>query len=256
MAIEKYQKLTKNEQGSDYVVGNLHGNLRQLKFLLTKLNFNIYSDRLIATGNLIDKGPHNLECLELLREPWFYSVRGNHEDMLLDYLMPKGAATKRYPLNQWQEHGGDWFKISKQQNRVVDLTRIVATLPLVINVDNRFNIVQSELYATSEGLDITQSDLESWRFNAAEENEMLWGREIPNARFEMHRPNINWTICGNELIRKPATKCKHLFINTGVHVEGSLTIIELPKTGLSVKIHRLDVKSNAFSTIELNLNLA
>ena len=25
-------------------------------------------------------------CLELLAEPWFYAVRGNHEIMMLDYF--------------------------------------------------------------------------------------------------------------------------------------------------------------------------
>lgn len=252
---EKFKLLTENIEGTDYVVGNVHGCYRQLRFLLAKLRFNTSADRLISTGNLIDKGPDSLECLELLREDWFYSVRGNHEDMMLDYLFPKVAASKSYGHGFWAEHGGDWFKISKHQNRVIDLARKVAKLPLVISIDNRFNVVQAELLSNGDGTEIIQSDLKQWNFTKAEENEMMWGRNIPEARFEMFRPDLNWTICGSEAVKKPGTKCKHLFINTGVHINGCLTIIEIPKSGLTVKIHRLDVKSNAFSTIEYNLSL-
>ncbi|MGL9724118.1 metallophosphoesterase [Sodalis sp. (in: enterobacteria)] len=32
-------------------------------------------------GDLIDRGPQSEACLPLLENPWFRSVRGNHEQM-------------------------------------------------------------------------------------------------------------------------------------------------------------------------------
>ena len=53
---------------------------------LKQRHFNPDTDLLIPVGDIIDRGPDSLKCLQLMQENWFYAVRGNHEQMALDAL--------------------------------------------------------------------------------------------------------------------------------------------------------------------------
>jgi len=79
-----YKRLEPNNQGRDFVVGDIHGSYQMLDLALAQVNFNTANDRLISVGDLVDRGPESLRCLEFLRQPWFFAVRGNHEDVLID----------------------------------------------------------------------------------------------------------------------------------------------------------------------------
>ena len=78
----KVQYLPLNTLGKDYVIGDLHGCYVLLILLLHQVKFNPNVDRLISVGDLVDRGNNSLECFNLLNRPWFYSVLGNHEDLL------------------------------------------------------------------------------------------------------------------------------------------------------------------------------
>lgn len=68
------------------MVGDLHGHRHLLEDELDRIGFNPTRDRVLSGGDLIDRGPDSLGTLELLEEPWFHAVLGNHELMLLNYL--------------------------------------------------------------------------------------------------------------------------------------------------------------------------
>lgn len=76
-----------NYEGRDFLIGDLHGCYDELIKLLNYVKFNSQFDRLFATGDLIDRGPKSSECLDLLSKPWFFSVLGNHEDLLIDKIL-------------------------------------------------------------------------------------------------------------------------------------------------------------------------
>lgn len=92
---------TENTAGTDYFVGDLHGCYDLLIETLDNLRFCTGVDRLFCTGDLIDRGPDSVKCLGLLREPWFFSVRGNHDQFLLDGV---GNGDKL----MWTMNGGEW----------------------------------------------------------------------------------------------------------------------------------------------------
>lgn len=73
--------LNANTEGRDFVVGDIHGCYDELMILLRAIKFNPLYDRVICTGDLIDRGTKSKECVELLQEPWFFSVFGNHEEI-------------------------------------------------------------------------------------------------------------------------------------------------------------------------------
>ena len=57
---------------STYVVGDIQGCFEPFQHLLAQVRFNPDKDRLWSTGDLVNRGPQNLETLR-----WFYTHRDN-----------------------------------------------------------------------------------------------------------------------------------------------------------------------------------
>jgi hypothetical protein len=70
------------------IVGDTHGCLTELLELLDAVNYQEGLDRLVFVGDLIDRGPDPLGVLRLARESCAESVRGNHENSLLESRKP------------------------------------------------------------------------------------------------------------------------------------------------------------------------
>ncbi|HBO16326.1 MAG TPA: diadenosine tetraphosphatase [Porticoccaceae bacterium] len=68
-----------------YAVGDIHGCLDGLKSVLAQVNFDPSNDRLIATGDLVNRGPQSLDTLRFCRDlgTSFATVLGNHDLHLL-----------------------------------------------------------------------------------------------------------------------------------------------------------------------------
>lgn len=105
-------ELPENTRGRDFVVADLHGHLPLLDRALAARGFDRTCDRVLAVGDLIDRGPASADVLALLAEPWFASVRGNHEQALLDWidalLEERPAAEVRTLAGRHFGIGGDW----------------------------------------------------------------------------------------------------------------------------------------------------
>jgi serine/threonine protein phosphatase 1 len=107
--------LPANSNGRDFVVGDLHGCFDLLDRLLDHARFDPACDRLFSVGDLVDRGPDSLRSLEFLDAPWFYAVKGNHEDLLLEFFEPYLASGQ---MDYWDEivtsdlwlNGGEWVE--------------------------------------------------------------------------------------------------------------------------------------------------
>lgn len=70
-----------------FIVGDIHGEINQLKKCLEIVNFDFEKDQLIQLGDVVDRGPDSYGCIELLlkiRNTVF--IKGNHDDCWFQYL--------------------------------------------------------------------------------------------------------------------------------------------------------------------------
>ena len=116
-----------NQRGRDFFVGDVHGCFSELLRELEQRAFDPTRDRLFACGDLIDRGPQSLACLRLIQEDWFYSVLGNHEEMLVAVLT-SDEATAPFARRLHEQNGGDWARELSAEERN-ECLRLIESLP-------------------------------------------------------------------------------------------------------------------------------
>ena len=82
-------------QGRLLCVGDIHGSARELEILLAAVAPGP-ADQLVFLGDYVDRGPASNEVIALLvdlqaRLPGTVFLRGNHEEMMMDFLGMEGA---------------------------------------------------------------------------------------------------------------------------------------------------------------------
>lgn len=125
------ERFDANKRGRDFFVGDIHGHRDQLLQQLGELGFKRENDRLFSVGDLIDRGPDSMGCLELVEEPWFFATLGNHEELFIDRF------NRRY-IDQALLHrrvGGKWADVLEDdEERCKRYLKIVLSLPVAIEV--------------------------------------------------------------------------------------------------------------------------
>lgn len=219
-------------------MGDLHGCYELLEQLLEEVAFNKTHDRLFSVGDLIDRGPNSLRCLDLLAEPWFYAVQGNHEFMMIDFFMEylgNGQLKNLDDINEtgFLENGGDWIieyfqptgkYMSEQFNRCLAMVLKMPQVLVVGEGDTRFHVIHAEL-VRSDHRSATQmvwldSDIDRW-LNGEEIDintldRLYWGRKLMSG--EANNPlqiGLATTFCGHTVAKRPRKVFSHLCIDTG-----------------------------------------
>ena len=199
-----------NEVGKDFIVGDIHGCLDQLKFQLSVTGFDKSKDRLFSVGDLIDRGPDSAEVLELLETKWFHPVRGNHEDFMVDALASEHS---RFDIQIWYQNGGSWLE---REN--LDLMKWVAEqidtkVPLTITVKTKYGNI---------GICHAQPPCRNWkdcedqRLNDHQIQTALWARSLIESNLDMWKcENIDLTIHGHTPVLEYKQVGNALFIDTG-----------------------------------------
>ena len=126
-----HKNIPANHKGQDFFVGDIHGEYDLLLTTLAQCQFNFECDRLFSVGDIVDRGVDSIACLELLHKPWFYAVRGNHEEML---LADEDSELARIHRNA----GGEWFFqcSSQEQSRLKAL--VEQYCPFAFTIESKF----------------------------------------------------------------------------------------------------------------------
>jgi serine/threonine protein phosphatase 1 len=211
-----------NTTGRDFVVGDLHGEFSQFAELRKAVSFDTARDRIFCVGDLIDRGEDSEAVLGLLSESWFFSVIGNHEQMLLM------TANDMKFRGWWVDNGGGWCATRSIQR----CAEAVFDLPLAISVgdgEERFNVIHAEFFGSD-------TDLDAGNFDAEVRERLLWGRSlVPGHADHISQHGLSPTYCGHTIVKAPFNIGRHHFIDTGAFTaDGALTMVE-PKTGVAVR---------------------
>lgn len=219
-----FKRFDKNEAGSDYVVGDIHGCFPMLQSALDRLGFNPETDRLFSVGDMVDRGPHSYHSLEWLQRPWFHAVRGNHEQMCIE------SDPGMHLVN-----GGAWFVslVDAEQNAIRDE---FDCLPIAMEVDTADGLV-GIVHAEVPGDDWEQ--FRSWLISGGVSFEhlerfALWGRDLIRGRSGFSGVSGVGMVCVGHTPLKEATNLHNvLYLDTGACFGKKLTLacIQGPRAG-------------------------
>jgi len=214
-----------NTVGRDFVVGDMHGCYKDFSNKLKEISFDTEKDRMFSVGDLVDRGPDSMGCLRLIEKPWFHSVKGNHEDMMVGALLEEDD-------NQyygWLNNGGLWARdCVETEEELIEWAKKARDLPIVINVacgEHMIGICHAQPPKSYD-----------WKYieNPASEVVMLWGR----TRVTMHHKhvikNIDWTFHGHTPVSKVAHLGNTTFLDTGCVFDEKypLTVLEFSDKGV------------------------
>lgn len=227
-------RLPANFAGRDIIIGDLHGHPEILYRLLGQAKFDPARDRVISTGDLVDRGPDSLGCLEFLNQPWFFAVRGNHEQNLAAMIATTATAIDRGQSipdtiadlsDAVARMSAAWFPqwlAGRAFDRQEAIYTRIMSLPHILAVGDgrqRFNVVHADLMeaglSSDERIDAAHGLQDDNR-----ELALLWSRtayrclqdgyDVPDSD---QRLSLNF--CGHNATSLLMTWGRHMFIDTG-----------------------------------------
>jgi len=255
-----FVELPVNTSGRDFIVGDLHGQFDRLMAVLNVVEFSSNQDRLIAVGDVIDKGPGGQVLLWMLKtEPWFYSTLGNHE------LMMRGAlGGNPYLLKQWARNHNQWAAQVPPAD-MDELLKIIDGMPVALELPladgRRIGVVHAEIDPGTEW-DAVRSVPPAGDREAEDHDgdtvggSLLWGRRRATAGYRQRFnpkakslpaptrvrtwqalqpvPGIDLVVAGHTKVTRPATPmvvANCIFLETAAfQPQGWLTLLD-PRQG-------------------------
>lgn len=205
--MEQLRKFEENTDGMDYFVGDLHGCYDALMEKLEVIGFNFETDRLFSVGDLIDRGEQSKECIKLLEEPWFFAVRGNHDQFMID-------GVERGQTAVWIMNGGHWHYFLTQ-DELNDYYHILK--------DN--TTIAMEIPYKGKNVGVVHANVTSGIWGNFNEERDMWDRS--RARFNPcynDVQGIDVVVVGHTVLRLPMWVNNVFHIDTGFVYGYDLTI--------------------------------
>lgn len=236
-----------------FFVGDIHGQYDLLMEALHDTGFEPEKGHvLFSVGDLIDRGPKNMECIDLLDQPWFFAIRGNHEDFMIKTVLEDCLESEA----MWAGNGGGWaaeYMFETPEDRVggkfteqfVKQARKLASLPYLREVKTgltkqRLLCVHAEIPKDADLRGFSDASISgnTSEFETLMDN-LIWKRSLANQvkhrmdiladdedviykktdehhNFAPNKLKSDLVISGHTPIaRKPVMIGKHLFIDTG-----------------------------------------
>ena len=225
---DKVQRFQANTTGRDFVVGDVHGEFDKLTAEMDRIRFDPAQDRMFSVGDLVDRGPQSRDAVNWLAQPWFHSVRGNHEDMAIQY------ACGRWPDSNYRMNGGGWMldlPASTQQA----IAQAFLTLPLVIEIQTSAGLI-GIVHAEPAGLDWNDFLARLKDSDPHAEQTALWSRARISKGDRMDVQGVHAVYVGHT----PQERAKSLgnvhYIDTGAVFGGRLTVVQIDGQGMDSRV--------------------
>jgi bis(5'-nucleosyl)-tetraphosphatase (symmetrical) len=123
------------------VIGDVHGCVDELRLLLNVVEFNT-SDRLLFTGDLVDRGPDSISVVRLVRSLGALVVLGNHDSRHVRWAHHEATRLATGKPNPMRPYAPDLLRLNEQ---LVDEGHIdwFASLPLTLQLSDRWLLVHA-----------------------------------------------------------------------------------------------------------------
>jgi serine/threonine protein phosphatase 1 len=201
-----------------FAIGDIHGCYDPLVRLLGRVPIDWTRDRLVFMGDYIDRGPQSFEVIEHLielqkRHPETVFLKGNHEQMLADYLSGKDRMT--YLYNGGQQTLDSYLRNSSAPGRYPipeAHLRFFESLQLMFETEN-YIFVHAGL---RKGLPLENQRPE----------DLLWIREnFVDTRHSFGKR----VVFGHTPFDEPRVEPNKIGIDTGAVYGNKLTCVQLPE---------------------------
>jgi serine/threonine protein phosphatase 1 len=214
-----FKRYEKNELGRDFVVGDIHGCFTLLEKHLKALGFNEQTDRLFSVGDLVDRGAESPRVLEFLAKPWFFAVRGNHDQMAIDYT--KGQCN----INLYKSNGGMWFINLPLEDRE-KIAKEFGKLPVAMEVETERGLV---------GIVHADCPYPNWDEIRNMVNipfvadQCMWLRDRQTNGDDRGVAGVWCMVVGHTPVLAPRKLGNVINIDTGACFRGTMTVLEMTK---------------------------
>ena len=206
-----------------YIIGDIHGEITQLKELLNKINYN-NKNKIICLGDYIDRGEDSLKTYNFLREMKHENknvvlLRGNHEQMMIDALLNKKIDHNLYKKEEaniiWQQNGGGKTILDFKRNKekLIEAAKWFNKMPYVFEGENHICV--------HAGIKPNK------RLYQQDKSDFLWIREEFIKANKLKTNKI--VIAGHTPYDKPQVLGNKVLIDTGAGKGGKITAMDLNK---------------------------
>lgn len=156
------QRFKESKIGRSFYTTDIHGCYDLLHEQMRLHAFDTSKDVLFVGGDLADRGPYSDTVLDYIYEPWFHSIRSNHEEMLITAYENKllGQAARMLYSN-----GGEWYwDCSPEKQKAI--YEAFKALPLAIEIESPNGLI---------GLIHAQVPMDDWeKFRNMTQEELEW----------------------------------------------------------------------------------
>ena len=223
-------RFPQNTQGRDFAVGDIHGCFNRLQAVLDEMGFDPAKDRLFSVGDLVDRGPDCDQVLDWISRPWFHAVRGNHEDMAIQWVKPESEKGP-WPMTRgdYLGNGGAW-NLGNPASLQQEIAEAFKFLPLAIEVETEaglVGIVHADIYGYDwRGFtDMLQSRSKAEAEEA--EEHAIWSRR----RFDYHDQSlvtgVRAVVVGHNPVDQVLALGNTIHIDTMGWHRGHFTLLDL-----------------------------
>lgn len=159
MLIKRFEE---NKEGRDFISSDVHGAFDLLHEQMRMNAFDTSKDRLFIGGDNCDRNPDSTNILDYIYEPWFHSIRGNHEEMLITAFE---NPTSRNAYEMLYCNGGEWFyDCSPEKQKAI--YEAFKSLPLAIEIESPQGLI---------GIIHAQVPMDDWeKFRSMSEQDLYW----------------------------------------------------------------------------------
>ena len=138
--------------------------------------FDFTTDRLFSVGDLVDRGLESHFAMDWINKPWFFPIRGNHEDMYLTWRAHVNGCYPDFDMEWYKKNGGGWvLKYNEDMHKKIE--KRILSLPYLITILGKdglpeIGMLHGEMPDTLSWIDINKTKTLDDSLQ-----QVLWGRD-------------------------------------------------------------------------------